>query len=483
MTEIGEISGLDASPDAARAALHGLYSWAWSGTTVGPELIEVSIKSPRGKWHAQHWDLDTLLAHETVKQLAWWSTQGREIYMGCVGLTERPVTSRRHPHPRGGAGLRGHAGALWLDVDCEAPGREGSDYFASIAAAVEVVDACLGPVLAEAALVVGSGWGVQYWIPLAEPVRGIEASRAVRALVGWVGETSAKQIDRVWDVTRVMRMPGTLNWRAGPEEEMARPTGVLRWPGEARRGRGRLTLPNVIDALGDQVSDVLEIPRLDPELDSGGPTGLLDALLQRYAPGAGLGADEDGGSSGDWAALGEVIGDLDRIADQVLTWGEVLEPHGWRCVSGGPVGGPDGSREQVWERPGKDEIGSGADHGERSAVVYADKPELLVVYSDSPACGFANGLRGSGRRGDAAGVGVVSKWRAWVDLAWAGDVQEARRHIREIAGGAEAVDTVAERLGTVWDAETNWVEDWGRRRELEALDSPFTTTMSGPTDP
>ena len=66
---------------------------------------------------------------------------------------------------------------------------------------------------------IGSGWGVQYWIPLAEPVPGSEASRVVRALVGWVGEISTKKIDRVWDVTRVMRMPGTLNWRAGPDED------------------------------------------------------------------------------------------------------------------------------------------------------------------------------------------------------------------------------------------------------------------------
>ena len=45
---------------------------------------------------------------------------------------------------------------------------------------------------------------------------GREASQAVRVLVGLVGECTGKKIDRVWDVTRVMRMPGTWNWRAGP---------------------------------------------------------------------------------------------------------------------------------------------------------------------------------------------------------------------------------------------------------------------------
>jgi len=457
---------IDHSPEAAQAALHGLYGWAghrdapWSG-----ELIEVSIKSPRGKWHAQHWPLATLLDPETLKGLAYWSSEGREVYMGCVGLRSRPPQQWR----RGGAALRGHAGALWLDVDCQAPGREGTEFFTAVDEAVEIVDLALGPVLREAALVIGSGWGVQYWIPLYEPVPAIEASRVVRALVGWVGEVSARQIDRVWDVTRVMRMPGTLNWRAGPGDDDARPTGVVRWPEDHRRGLGRLGLANVIDALGSQVSDVLEVPRLDPELDAG---ALIEALLERYAP---TGADGDGADeSGSWAPVGLVLGDLDRLAHQELDWADVLVPAGWRCVSGQDLDGRE--HEQVWERPGKDEERL----GERSAVVYADKPELLVVYSDSPQCGFATGLRGSGRRGSAAGVGVISKWRAWVDLKWAGDEDRARRCVRAHDGGE---DDVAERLAVAWEQEMGDVERWGRERELEALESPFMTSVEGHPDP
>ena len=240
---------------------------------------------------------------------------------------------------------------------------------------------------------------------------GEDASRLVRVLIGWLTEVTAKKIDRVWDLTRVMRMPGTLNWRAGPDEEDARPTGVIRWPDASRRGaEGRLSLENVIAVLGDVVSDVLEIPRLDPELD---PAGLLDALLERYAPG---GDSDSGGGSGDgrgsWGGR-EVYGDLNRIAEGVLTWEDVLCPAGWRRID---TGGHE-SRERIWERPGKDGLSF---LGERSAVVYADKPELLVVYSDSSLTGFSAGLMGSGRRGPAAGVGVINKWRAWVDLEFGG---------------------------------------------------------------
>jgi hypothetical protein len=468
--------GLDHSPEAARGALMGLYQWA-DGRCGAPELIEVSIKSPRGKWHASHFSVDTLLDPETLKGLAYWSSEGREIYMGCVGLTGRPEPTKHQPHPRGGAALRGRAGALWIDVDCQAPGREGTDYFARVEDAVEIIDLALGADLADCALVIGSGWGVQYWIPLAEPVEGSEASRVVRALIGWLTEITAKKIDRVWDVTRVMRMPGTTNWRAGPDDADGRPTGVLRWPDPAMRG-ARLRLGDVIALLGDQVSDVLEVPRLDPELDAG---ELVDALLERYAPG---GTDEDSGGGG-WVDVGVVLSDLERMADEALTWAQVLEPFGWRCVSGGPD--DKGAHEQVWERPGKTDVLSADRYsGERSAVVYADKANLLVVYSDSSGTGFASGLRGSGRRGSAAGVGVISKWRAWVDLRWAGDMTEAKRGVRATADGFGPEpwpeSSVLERLAVAWKREMDDVMEWGREREWEALMKPHTTRMDG-TDP
>jgi hypothetical protein len=264
-------------------------------------------------------------------------------------------------------------------------------------------------------------------------------------------------------VTRVMRTPGTLNWRAGPDEAMARPSGVLRWPGSARSWSGRLSLANVIDALAAQVTDVLD--------DWPGEGDFLDWLLHRYSPDY---TEIESGDGGGWVPVPGVLGDLDRIADEVLRWEDVLEPFGWRCVSGPDPAG----REQVWERPGKladEDSSSGFDAVERSAVVYADKPQLLVVYSDSSQTGFASGLRGSGRRGTAAGVGVISKWRAWVDLACAGDVDEARRRL---ARAEDESDVVVERLATVWKSEADLIEEWGRASELEAMDAPFTTTMT-----
>jgi hypothetical protein len=86
------------------------------------------------------------------------------------------------------------------------------------------------------------------------------------------------------------------------------------------------------------------------------------------------------------------------------------------------------------------------------ADLEADKPALLVVYSDSPETGFSWGLRGGGRRGDAAGVGVVSKWRAWVDLEWGGDWQEAAKAVWEGEAGE---------LSRRWGEDTAWMQEAG----------------------
>jgi hypothetical protein len=75
---------------------------------------------------------------------------------------------------------------------------------------------------------------------------------------------------------------------------------------------------------------------------------------------------------------------------------------------------------------------------------------------------------------------VISKWRAWVDLRFAGDQAEARRCIR---AGSDDADVVVERLAVAWKGEMDWVEEWGRLREQEAMADPFQTTMGGTTDP
>ena len=129
---------LDHSPEAARGVLHGLFGWAEDRG----ELVEVSIKSPaREVEDPAAGDLDALLDPETIKQLAYWSGEGREVYMGCVGLTGQAgqgVAARR----RGAARTRGRAVARRRLPGTGAGGRRVTSH--GVDKAVEIVDAALG---------------------------------------------------------------------------------------------------------------------------------------------------------------------------------------------------------------------------------------------------------------------------------------------------------------------------------------------------
>jgi hypothetical protein len=353
---------LDSSEAAARRAL----SIIW-GQPLEGELVELSVRAGGGgggggRRRGGGWRTVACTVEEAldggVAALRRASSDGADAYIGVAALSRRPEAGRR-----GGAALRGTAACLWLDIDCAAPGRDGPDYFAGVAEAVGAVDAVLAE-RAAAALVVGSGWGVQYFLPLDERVHSRTASAMVRALVAEVADGTGMRVDRVWDPSRVMRAPGTWNWRGGGGGEA---TGVLRWPSAP--------------------------PLRAAEVPVAGGAGA--------GPVAGAAVAAGGGGGGG------ALMDLEAAADRRWTWAEILEPAGWRRSDGGGAGGGGGREAEVWARPGAP--------GDRSAVVYADAPGLLAVYSDSAE----TGLRGAGPGA------VVTRWRALVALRWAGDAAAA----------------------------------------------------------
>lgn len=396
---------LDTSEEAARRAL-GIV---WGGAE-GWELVELSVLK-RKKWRSVHCSVAEALAGagDGVAAMRRASAEGAAAYFGACTLKERPPRGRR-----GSAGIRSTAGALWVDVDCRAPGREGSAYFANVAEALAEVDRALDEVLgagaAQRMLIVGSGWGLQVWAPLDRRVPAGDGARMSRLLVEEVAARVSGKVDQLSDVSRVMRMPGGWNWRAGGREEDAAATGVLRWPGGA----------------GAFKAD-----------------GLRQWLEGRAAERGAVAVAVGGGGAG-----GELLGsagggpllDVETLCDRVLTWADVLVPAGWTRsdLDRGIAGWSGGVEVEVWARPGR--------AGERSAVVYRDGGGALCVYSDSPDTGFGAGLLARGGRGGgagAAGVGVISRWRALVALAYGGDRERA---LSDVWAGVGA-------LGAAWTEE------------------------------
>lgn len=385
----------DISREAAEAALRAVYGF------IDPdELIEIGLKRSTASgsgWQSVFTGLDDLISGGlTFIQTS--SRDGADAYIGACTVVGGPPE-----RGRGNASVRGRAGALWVDLDCQAPGRAGPTYFKDVPTALDVLDGVLERVgLPGAAdVVVASGWGVQGWIRLSEPVDARTASRWTRALISEIKngpECDGKmQIDRVWDVTRVLRFPGagTYNWRAGNDDGDGSPVSILRLPPAGSVG---VPLDKIISALG--AADTAE--------------------QERFVASVGMtfGARGPGSVSGYVSVKGEpdvALLDLEAIFDQI-PWSAILGEFGWTKVGGHDSPGVKGEME-VWLRPGKRAQGSS---GLRSAVVYGDAPNILVVHSDSAETGLPGWweTRSLGGREEGGQRRANTKWRTFARL-WA----------------------------------------------------------------
>lgn len=349
-------------------SLEKLYGWTRETTDVIEISFARSTEGKRKRWYSVFGTLDDILTNG-LDRIREESAGGADVYVGVAGLVRPPVEGR------GKGSMRTRVGALWVDLDCVAPGREGDTYFQSVDEAQTVLRDTLVrfglPV--DALMTVESGWGVQGWLLLDEAVDVGVGSRWTAALCTAVAQTARERhVDRVWDVTRVLRMPldGTYNWRGGPGMEM--PVRVCDV------GSRTVSLAEVTAALG-----------------------AVEVTVGRVGGGG-------GGSGSGWGGGGErgILMDVDD-AWQGVSWGEILVPFGWRLIGGRGYGDGEGEAE-VWSRPGGE--------GRRSAVVYADAPGVLVVHSDAPE----TGLPGWWEVGEG-GVGANTKWRVWSRLSGLSD--------------------------------------------------------------
>ena len=123
--------------------------------------------------------------------------------------------------------------AFWLDVDIAGEGHKLPGLPADINAAVDLVKRC--PLTPSA--VVRSGYGLQCWWVLAEPMGAVEASGLLpRWQATWERLAGDWHVDNVSNLDRVMRLPGSLNWK-----------GTEPRPVTVRLDEGRLYHPSDIE--------------------------------------------------------------------------------------------------------------------------------------------------------------------------------------------------------------------------------------------
>jgi hypothetical protein len=134
----------------------------------------------------------------------------RDVYVACATRTVRPAGSQR-----GDAASCAAITALWVDVDVAGPGHAASDLPPDLEAAGAWVD---GFALEASALIV-TGGGLHAWYFLDAP---LEAAAAGAVLEDWRAAWDAHaaasgwRVDPVFDLARVMRLPGTFNHKATP---------------------------------------------------------------------------------------------------------------------------------------------------------------------------------------------------------------------------------------------------------------------------
>lgn len=127
------------------------------------------------------------------------------------------ATRKQHLGTRRGGGEDClHVPALWADIDVEGPNHKGGH---PLPATLEAARLIIEEFPLQPSAVIRSGGGLQPWWFLTEPINVDEARELLR---GWgatwaeLGRRHGWHVDNVFDVARVMRLPGTWNRKTKP---------------------------------------------------------------------------------------------------------------------------------------------------------------------------------------------------------------------------------------------------------------------------
>lgn len=254
----------------------GLWLLMWTMTSSG---------SRRSQWYQDTQDLVV--------------PPDRNVYLGA-GLSPRNFG----PHGRCAAEQIAALPGVWADIDYGSEGHEGKAYPPDIDSALEIVSGSFP----EPSAIVRSGHGLQVWWLFDEPLELDEGNRShVRQALAAFSSVLKRRMgqytmDSVWDLARVMRIPGSVNHKGEPVPVTWEDSGVS-WSGFDR----------LLDAVG---LDEHSLPPLtdDGELDPITPSAALSPskleMLWEVFPderrswdGGSTRPDWDDSASGrDWAA-------------------------------------------------------------------------------------------------------------------------------------------------------------------------------------
>ncbi|MBT2207022.1 AAA family ATPase [Actinomadura sp. NEAU-AAG7] len=283
---------------------------------------------------------------------------------------------------------------LWADIDIEGPGHKTTEPLPpDEEAARKVVEAASLP---EPTRWIHSGGGMYPWWLLAEPhLLGDDLAQVEEMSRRWqvALEHGAKRLGyhygNVGDLARVLRIPGTVNRKAG----LSRPCLLLPDLGPS------YTLAELYAA----AEAATPPPPPTPPTPAPAPISAAQEAFWR---------DNDSHHDGP--------GPFDALAE-VARWADILEPHGW--TSGKDYGGEGGG--EIWNRPGGT---SGL-----SALCGRNGVPSMVVHSTEAGLPSGGGQH-------------LTMGRVFAHLNFGGDESSAGKALRAAAAGDPTADRAAAAL-------------------------------------
>jgi hypothetical protein len=159
------------------------------------EAIELRLISPAKKGAQPRW----VDSGAQAAQIAWEHRDTHHVYFGVAPRVEGHGSQRDVTR----------IACLWLDIDakCFADGKQG---------AAAALDEC--PLSPSAVVNTGNGFHAYWLLHRALPASevGADARRAMRSLRAWFDKRAQQRLDSVDDLSRILRVPSTLNHKSKP---------------------------------------------------------------------------------------------------------------------------------------------------------------------------------------------------------------------------------------------------------------------------